>query len=146
MEDIEEGLAGRVGMVALALAHVFGQVQWQWPVGPTEAEEELLQARRLVAVGADRGQGRRGEPAVQALAQAHWLVGQAQGMAEAWQLGVLRLEAAQRLEEVVRPRLVLHGLQGVHKVGLRPGLAAQRMISPRSLVRSTVSVKLLIDT
>ncbi|PAV66563.1 hypothetical protein WR25_01164 [Diploscapter pachys] len=85
VEDIEEALAGRVGVVALALAHVLGQARW------------------LVVVGRDRGQRRRGEAAVQALAQAHRFVGQAQRVAEAGQLGVLRLEATQRLEEIVRP-------------------------------------------
>ena len=35
MEDIQEAFAGRVGMVALAFAHVFGKVQRQWAVGAT---------------------------------------------------------------------------------------------------------------
>ncbi|MDF9754534.1 hypothetical protein OKW51_001497 [Pseudomonas hunanensis] len=110
VEDIEKALAGWVGVVALALAHVLGQVQRQGAVGAAEAEEKLLQARWLVVVGRDRGQGRRGEAAVQALAQAHRFVSQAQRVAEAGQLGVLRLETAQRLEEVVLPGLSLHGL------------------------------------
>ena len=147
MEDVQEALAGVVGVIALAFTHVFGEVQRQWPVGAAEAEEELLEARRpLFFSWAYRGQGCRGERAVQALAKAHRLIGQAQRMAEARQVGVFCFEPAQGLEEIVLPGLGLHGLERVHRVGRRPGLAFHRMISPRSVVRSTVSVKLLMDT
>ncbi|MNG35252.1 hypothetical protein D3C84_1219410 [compost metagenome] len=67
-------------------------------------------------------------------------------MAQARQLGGFALDTPQRLEEIVFPGFLVHRLQGTHRVGRRPGLAFHRMISPRSVVRITVSVKLLIDT
>ena len=62
------------------------------------------------------------------------------------QLGRFALDTPQRLEEIVFPGRLMHCIQGTHRVGRRPGLAFHRMISPRSVVRITVSVKLLIDT
>ncbi|MCY1433860.1 hypothetical protein D9M71_499000 [compost metagenome] len=147
MKHIEKALAGAVGVVALALAHVLGQVQGQGAVGAAEAKEELLQARRALLCGRrQRCQGCRRKSAIELLAKANRLIGQAQGMAEAWQLRRLALKPAQGLEEIVVPGFGLHLAEDVHRVGRRPGLAFHRMISPRSVVRSTVSVKLLIDT
>nr|BFE92947.1 hypothetical protein GCM10020185_34830 [Pseudomonas brassicacearum subsp. brassicacearum] len=107
----------------------------------------MLQAcRRTVAARLHRGKGGRGEGAFGPLPEAQRVVGQAQGMAQARQLGGFALDAPQRLEEIVFPGFLVHRFQGTHRVGRRPGLAFHRMISPRSVVRITVSVKLLIDT
>ena len=57
VEDIQELFAGAVGIVALAFAHVLGDVQRQRAIGAAEAEEELLQPRRLaIASRVDRGE------------------------------------------------------------------------------------------
>ncbi len=146
VEDVEEALEGGVGVVALALAGVFGQVQRQRAVGAGEAEEVLLDARCAIGVVLDAGEGRGGETAVGLLPQAQRVIGQAHGMAEARALGEFALDTAQRLEEVVVPGRGLHGREGVHRFGRRPGFARHRITSPRSVVRITVSVKLLIDT
>jgi len=147
VEDIQELFAGAVGIVALAFAHVLGDVQRQRAVGAAEAEKVLLQPRWLaLASGVDRGQGGRGEGAVGLLPEAQRVVRQAQGLAQARQVRRFALDTPQRLEEIVFPGLLVHRIQGTHRVGRRPGLAFHRMISPRSVVRITVSVKLLIDT
>ncbi len=147
VEHIEKTLAGAVGVVALALAYVLGEVQRQRPVGPAEAEEELLQARwRSVAGWRHRRQGGRGKCTVQLLAEAQRVVRQALRVAKTRQVRRFALDTPQRLEEIVFPGLGLHRRERAHRVGRRPGLAFHRMISPRSVVRITVSVKLLIDT
>lgn len=147
VEHIQEALAGAVGVVALALTHVLGDVQRQRAVGAAEAEEELLQPCRL-AFGPrfDRGQCGRRKGAIGLLPETQRVIRQAQGVPQAWQVRRFALDAPQRLEEVIFPGLLMHRIQGTHRVGRRPGLAFHRMISPRSVVRITVSVKLLIDT
>ena len=80
------------------------------------------------------------------LPEAQRIISQAPGMPQAWQMRMLVLDAAQGLEEIVLPGLCLHLLKRVYRFGRRPGRAFHRMISPRSVLRSTVSVKLLRDT
>lgn len=147
MEDVHEALEGRVVDVALAFPGVFGEVQRQRPVGAGEAEEELVQARRRGGADvAHRGQGRRREGTVGLLPEAQRIVRQPHRMTEARQLRRLALDAPQRLEEVVVPGRRRHPGEQVQRFGRLPGFACHLITSPRSPVRSTVSVKLLIDT
>jgi hypothetical protein len=161
-EHVQEAQQRRVAVVHHALARMFRQVDGQRAVGAQQSEDALHQPRRRVRVEHHAGQGGRGEGQRGFLRQAQWLVLRALGFAQARQVGVARLDAAQGLEQVGAPGCVgqplppvvgrapgllgrcgaggvLRGFHRLQATGRAPRPGFQRISSPRVSEASTVS-------
>ncbi len=155
-------------MVAPPVARVFGQMQRQRPVRAEQAEEMHQQPVRLpVGAGLPAGQRRRCEHDGRVLAEPHRdpapaaCCGRSRAVAEPCLQAAHRLIEAPRPRRLADPRREPRGQLGRARRRRRrpprragrsyacarwPMRAGQRITSPRSGLRSTVSVNPLIET
>ena len=120
---------------------LFGGRQRQRALRPEHAEEARDKAHpprglhyRVFEIGG-------GKLHVRVLRDDEIFLGELRGVADARLVGVLTLEAPQRRQHVEAPGLGDEFVAKSHETPLRPRRGGQRMISPRSLVRTTTWVK-----
>ncbi len=147
VEDVGEAGEGRVARLPQAIAGIFRQVQRQGSMRAEEAEEKDLHPRRnAVAAGNERTHRPRRESHRRLLAQADRVVLGPRTLTQSRLRRGGALQSPQRLEEVERVRGSLDLAQKRYKLCRRPIRIGHFIISPRSMVRTTVSVNELMET
>src|SRR5690606_3723167 len=146
MEDVGEAGEGGVALLLLPPPRVLGQMERQRPLRSEQAEEADPQAGgRAVRLGRrERRQIGRRKRKIWFLAEPDRLLRGAVRAAEARHIGVRPLQQAQRLQEV-EPEGFGRERRFYSRCRL-PSRVGHRMISPRSSVVTTVSVKLFSVT
>ena len=147
MEHVGETRERLVAVVQRALPRVVGEVQRQRAVGAPQAEEAHVEARRPVRVGR-RDPGQRGgrERQLGALPEAHRLVDRPLRGAQARAVGEVRIDAAQRIVEIVAPRLGRQRGERIHTMGRLPHCGLPSRMALRPAERTRVTVNPLSDT
>ncbi len=150
MENVEETGERAIGAMKNAFAHELREMQRQGAVGSQETEESLQQAWRLLRIGGfENRDRRRREGQRRLLPEPDGFILRARCGSGSRLVRVQGFEFAQREQEVVVERLFLKLLQvlvGRHRIARPPTRAGHRMISPRAMPRSAVSVKAFTDT
>ena len=148
MEDVEKAREGRVARVARALAHVFGQMGRQRPVGPQQAEEihrRGAAACRPCPVRTRRAwSDKRSVPAPARSARSRRARAATRPPAGAPDTRIRAGAPPGRSRSGAAASSSLP--QGAQSVRHRPVRRGQRTSSPRASVFTTVSVNELIDT
>src|SRR5690606_1412825 len=147
MENVGEAPERRVVEVELAAVRVLREMQRQRAVRAEEAEEIAREPRRARAVaGLECIDRRRRELERRRLTEPHALFGGPRGLAETRVVRVQRVDEANGREKAVALGLGLESAQALYNVCSCPRRGGHRMTWPRSVERSVVSVKELIET
>ena len=137
LEDVDETRKGVVSFAKPAVG-LFGRRQRQRPLRAEHAEESGLEtdeAGRLDARGFDV---RIGKFEIRILADGHEFVGELARVADAGLARIFSFEPPQNGQQVEPPGLGDEFRAECHKTPRSPMRGGQRMISPRSGVRTTV--------
>src|SRR5258708_27351309 len=145
MKQVEKRCDSGVVMVQFAFEYVFGNVRRHRRVGPEQSEKIDSDPRHTIRAGCSgRIQGGRSKTEGRFLPKAHRIFPGRNRVTHSWQLGMAAFEQSNSPKKIERVRLFGQLFdQRIWRIPIRVG---HRIISPRCLVRTTVSVKEFKET
>ena len=146
MKNVGEPGKGVIIGITQSVAGVLTQMQGQRSLRAKQSQKIFVQPWHLTFIPRREGrQGSRCESQGRFLSQTYRIISQPGRFAQSWLVAIQTLQAAQRLEKIKSVRRALQRLEKGYSVCRRPIRAGHRMISPRSVDLTTVSVKELME-